>query len=83
MAVGVRAALDDARDDLAVRPEDLAQVVVGPDPRRAGLFWATGLGGHGLTTSRALGLLVGELLAGEASPGAFDPARFSTARATS
>lgn len=57
--------------------------VVGPDPRRAGLFWATGLGGHGLTTSSALGLHVGELLAGEAAPGAFDPARFTTARATS
>lgn len=53
--------------------------VIGPDPRLAGLFWATGLGGHGLTTSGAVGTLGARAICGEATPdelAAFDPGRF-------
>lgn len=38
------------------------QFVIGPDPRLAGLFWAAGLGGHGMTTSPAVGELVADLV---------------------
>lgn len=53
--------------------------VIGPDPQLQGLFWATGLGGHGLTTSGAVGslgarALCGELEGEELAP--FDPGRF-------
>jgi D-arginine dehydrogenase len=53
--------------------------VIGPDPLRAGLVWATGLGGHGLTTSGAVGQLVAELLTSSVDTTlrrACDPARF-------
>ena len=56
--------------------------VIGPDAQRAGLFWATGLGGYGLTTSGAVGLLVARALCGEASQAElepFAPARFQGA----
>ncbi len=52
--------------------------VLGWDPRLTGFYWVAGLGGHGVTTSPAVGeLAAGELLAGrtpEDSP--FRPARF-------
>ncbi|MGE0712998.1 MAG: NAD(P)/FAD-dependent oxidoreductase [Planctomycetota bacterium] len=52
--------------------------VIGPDPLRRGLFWATGLGGHGLTTSGAVGLLVAEMLSGadDGGPAACDESSF-------
>lgn len=54
------------------------QFVIGWDGSCAGLFWVAGLGGHGLTTSPAVGALAARLLL--AGPGAreapFDPARF-------
>jgi D-arginine dehydrogenase len=34
--------------------------VLGADPRLAGLFWAAGLGGHGITCSAAVGAVVAE-----------------------
>ncbi len=54
--------------------------VIGPDPRRRGLFWVAGLGGHGVTTSAAVGRLAAQLLDGVDAPegAAFSPARFST-----
>ncbi|MBL4849651.1 MAG: FAD-binding oxidoreductase [Planctomycetes bacterium] len=58
--------------------------VIGPDPQLSGLFWATGLGGHGLTTSGAVGLLGARVLSGDASRAElapFDPGRFLTAAA--
>lgn len=53
--------------------------VVGPDPALEGLFWVAALGGHGLTTSCALGLLVARGVAGADDPvlAALDPARFA------
>ena len=56
--------------------------VIGPDALLEGLFWATGLGGHGLTTSGAVGLLVARALSGEAEPeelAPFTPARLQAA----
>jgi glycine/D-amino acid oxidase-like deaminating enzyme len=41
--------------------------VIGPDPRLGGFFWVAGLGGHGVTTSAAVGELAAELV--------LDPAR--------
>ena len=52
--------------------------VIGWDPRVEGFYWVAGLGGHGVTTSPAVGALAaGELLSGKTginSP--FSPARF-------
>ena len=54
--------------------------VIGWDPRTDGFFWVAGLGGHGVTTSSAVGALAAELMT--AGPGkkaeAFSPARFVT-----
>lgn len=53
--------------------------VIGPDPRLQGLFWSTGLGGHGLTTSGAVATLGAGVLCGEVGREAlapFDPGRF-------
>ncbi|MFC1707674.1 hypothetical protein ACFL59_12805, partial [Planctomycetota bacterium] len=51
--------------------------VVGWDPIMEGFFWVAGLGGHGVTTSAAVGALARDLLL--AGPGAqhpvFGPAR--------
>lgn len=59
-------------------PDD--QFVVGPDPRLEGLFWVAGLGGHGMTTSPAVGELINELVRGTETrwidPAALSPARF-------
>jgi D-arginine dehydrogenase len=53
--------------------------VIGWDPKVQGLFWVAGLGGHGVTTSSAVGALAADLLL--AGPGnkseAFSPARFA------
>lgn len=52
--------------------------VIGWDPRVEGFYWAAGLGGHGVTTSPAVGALAAkELLSGKrkiSSP--FSPCRF-------
>lgn len=53
--------------------------VIGWDPVIGNFFWVAGLGGHGMTTSAAVGALAAELLAGGRERGveAFSPARFS------
>jgi D-arginine dehydrogenase len=52
--------------------------VIGWDPKVKGLFWVAGLGGHGVTTSSAVGALAAELILG--GPGkrsdSFAPDRF-------
>jgi glycine/D-amino acid oxidase-like deaminating enzyme len=60
-------------------PDD--RFVIGPDPRLAGLFWLTGLGGHGLTTSLALADVIADSVDGTPNPllNAFAPARFEAA----
>lgn len=52
--------------------------VIGWDPQSEGLFWIAGLGGHGVTTSPAVGALAAELLLGGRDRHAddFAPARF-------
>jgi D-arginine dehydrogenase len=54
--------------------------VVGWDPHLDGFFWVAGLGGHGVTTSSAVGALAADLII--AGPGkkaeAFSPTRFLT-----
>jgi len=53
--------------------------VIGWDAKVKGLFWVAGLGGHGVTTSSAVGALAADLLL--AGPGkkseAFSPERFT------
>ena len=56
--------------------------VIGWDSRVDNFFWVAGLGGHGMTTSSAVGALAAELLlggAGKKSP-AFSPDRFAADR---
>jgi D-arginine dehydrogenase len=52
--------------------------IIGWDPKIEGLFWVAGLGGHGMTTSAAVGELAAQLLIG--GPGSksapFAPERF-------
>ena len=50
--------------------------LIGPDPRIGGLFWVGALGGHGVTSSWAVGRLAAEVCVGRADPGPFAPARF-------
>ncbi|GBD25499.1 FAD-dependent catabolic D-arginine dehydrogenase DauA [bacterium HR30] len=51
--------------------------VIGPDPEIQGFLWVAGLGGHGMTTSAAVGRLAAAALLGEKSEelGWFSPAR--------
>jgi len=51
--------------------------LIGHDPSVQGLFWVAALGGHGLTTSWAVGHLAADVLLGAREPGAFDPGRFA------
>src|SRR5215467_13243310 len=53
--------------------------VIGWDPNVEGFFWVAGLGGHGVTTSAAVGSLAAKILLGGESPlsAAFSPARFT------
>lgn len=58
--------------------------VIGEDARLPGFFWAAGLGGHGVTTSFAVGRLVSRLVRGEervnpAVVKALTPARYDRA----
>ena len=52
--------------------------VIGWDPKVKGFFWVAGLGGHGMTTSYAVGGLAARLILGEESRFAkeFSPHRF-------
>ncbi|OGH57375.1 MAG: hypothetical protein A3G34_04245 [Candidatus Lindowbacteria bacterium RIFCSPLOWO2_12_FULL_62_27] len=51
--------------------------VIGPDPRTAGLFWAAGLGGHGVTASPAIGRIAAQSILGlQDPPPELSPARF-------
>ena len=52
--------------------------IIGWDPKVENFFWVAGLGGHGMTTSAAVGELAADLLLGDRrknSP-AFAPERF-------
>jgi glycine/D-amino acid oxidase-like deaminating enzyme len=53
--------------------------VIGWDPDVEGFFWVAGLGGHGVTTSSAVGDLASELILGVEKPQSefFSPKRFS------
>ncbi len=58
--------------------------VIGPDPVVEGFFWVAGLGGHGVTTSAAVGRRAAELIldpSGDAE-NSFSPRRFLTERLT-
>lgn len=59
-------------------PDD--HFVVGPDPRVPGLYWVAGLGGHGMTTSVAVGEVLADLLVAGRADGidtaALAPSRF-------
>ncbi len=50
--------------------------VIGWDPTIKGFFWVAGLGGHGVTTSAAIGSLATRLIFGEDADSNFSPARF-------
>ena len=54
--------------------------VIGWDPLLDGFFWVAGLGGHGVTTSSAVGALAADLIIGGAGKKAeaFSPSRFTT-----
>jgi D-arginine dehydrogenase len=53
--------------------------VIGWDPRIKNFFWVAGLGGHGMTTSSAVGALAADLLIGgpEKRSAPFSPDRFA------
>ncbi|HEY2988085.1 MAG TPA: FAD-dependent oxidoreductase [Candidatus Binatia bacterium] len=53
--------------------------VIGWDPKVKGFFWVAGLGGHGVTTSSAVGALAAKLILNPDSPEGreFSPGRFS------
>lgn len=53
--------------------------IIGWDPDVKSFFWVAGLGGHGMTTSAAVGALAAELLIGgpEKESPPFSPARFA------
>lgn len=53
--------------------------VIGRDRKLKGFFWVAGLGGHGVTTSSAVGALAADLLIGNERKEAagFSPARFA------
>src|SRR5581483_4892170 len=53
--------------------------IIGPDPKVKGFFWVAGLGGHGVTTSSAVGALAARMIGSDAGGAAesFSPARFA------
>lgn len=57
------------------------EFLIGPDPDLEGLIWVAGLGGHGLTTSAAVGRLAAEWIVDGASrdphAATFAPSRFA------
>lgn len=50
--------------------------IIGRDPELKNFFWVAGLGGHGMTTSAAVGALAADLLAGAPGAAPFSPQRF-------
>jgi D-arginine dehydrogenase len=53
--------------------------IIGWDARLDGFFWVAGLGGHGVTTSSAVGALAADLIIGAGKKAeAFSPRRFVT-----
>jgi len=56
--------------------------VIGWDEKVEGLFWVAGLGGHGMTTSAAVGELAADLLLGGPAPlwAPFAPGRFGAVK---
>jgi D-arginine dehydrogenase len=58
---------------------DDGRFVIGWDPEVAGLFWVAGMGGHGVTSSSAVGNLAADLILSgrQKSASAFAPERFS------
>ncbi|MBM2803328.1 MAG: FAD-binding oxidoreductase [Deltaproteobacteria bacterium] len=54
--------------------------IIGWDPRLENFFWVAGLGGHGMTTSAAVGELAAQLLIGGLGKGSalFAPGRFAS-----
>ncbi len=57
---------------------DDGNFVIGRDPKVSNFLWVAGLGGHGMTTSAAVGELAAALLLGRVPP--LDPAPYSPAR---
>jgi len=55
---------------------DDGRFVIGWDPTVEGFFWVSGLAGHGVTTSAAVGALAAATLLGEDANEAFSPSRF-------
>lgn len=55
---------------------DDGRFVIGWDPGVKGFFWVSGLAGHGVTTSAAVGALAAATLLGDAEQEAFSPSRF-------
>lgn len=55
---------------------DDGRFVIGWDPGVEGFFWVAGLGGHGVTTSAAVGSLAARALFGGEPHPQFSPARF-------
>jgi D-arginine dehydrogenase len=55
---------------------DDGRFVIGRDPLVKGFFWVAGLGGHGVTTSSAVGALAAETLLGAQENEVFSPSRF-------
>ncbi len=54
--------------------------IIGRDGKVSNFFWTCGLGGHGMTTSWAVGEMAADLILGRTpvfDPGPFDPGRFS------
>ena len=57
---------------------DDGRFIIGSDPRLHNFFWVAGLGGHGVTTSAAVGALAADLILGRHRPEEkiFSPSRF-------
>ena len=87
------AALQPGLGELSIRTQWVGQrtfapdrhFVIGRDPRDDRVFHVAGLGGHGVTSSYAVGRLASQLILGETPTGAapFDPARLVEKEATS
>jgi glycine/D-amino acid oxidase-like deaminating enzyme len=54
--------------------------LLGRDPRLEGFVWCAGLGGHGMTTSAAVGRIAAEAVLGKPGPKEHDPGRFVAKR---
>ena len=55
---------------------DDGRFVIGWDPKIKGFFWAAALGGHGVTTSYAVGALAAKLILDPMATSEFSPERF-------